>query len=724
MVDPRGPTNRPPPALVSWPSLRPATLVSVSTDAPTRTSASVSPDQLLDGLNQAQISAVTAPPGRVLVIAGAGSGKTRVLTRRIAWRIARGETDPNRVLALTFTRKAAIELRDRQRRLGLRDRVPAGTFHSFALSQLRQRWDERRTVAPTLVNSKIRFLARVCRPPSGVELPDVVAEIEWARARLIEPDDYGSAARAAGRVPPVAPEFIAELMVDYQKEKRRKRVVDFDDLLELAIRDLRADPDYGAAVRWRHRHFYVDEFQDVNPLQHALLTEWLGDRDDLFLVGDPRQSIYAWNGADPELMNSMIGADDIITVHLRDNYRSTPQVLGLADTVLEAGSGWGGPSGSAAEDSTLIGHRPDGPAPTLTRYDSDRAEAVGIAEAVRLANAGGYRYSQQAVLVRTNAQLALIEQELGALRIPSRVRSGPGPLGSPEVKAVLSAVGRQGIDLVQQLEELDQQLSGQNDIVPVPSDGEAVSPMAAAGQLDRHNNLAALSRLIHDYLSTEPVPTGPGFLAWLTTVNGSDVEADGEAIDLVTFHGAKGLEWPVVHVAGLEDGFVPIVYATTRSQLAEELRLLYVALTRAEESLNLSWAAKRTFGTKTVGRDAAPIVARLGAAIERVGGSSITPDWRSHIARSRQAIDDNRNPEQERTPTLGADDIYAELRRWRERKARAGQVPPHVIVSDRALRAVADNQPTTMGRLAAVADLRPAKLSRFGPEILEIVGPA
>ncbi|MBT8202922.1 MAG: ATP-dependent helicase, partial [Acidimicrobiia bacterium] len=532
----------------------------------------MAPDHLLDGLNEAQIRAVTAPSGRVLVIAGAGSGKTRVLTRRIAWRIARGETDPNRVLALTFTRKAAVELRDRQRQLGLRDRVPAGTFHSVALSQLRQRWDERRTVPPTLINSKIRFLARICRPPTGVDLTDVVAEIEWARARLIDPDDYGAAARAAGRVPPAAPEFIAETMVGYRKEKRRRRVVDFDDLLELAVRDIRADPDYGAAVRWRHRHFYVDEFQDVNPLQHALLTEWLGDRHDLFIVGDPRQSSYAWNGADPELMNSMIGADGITTVTLRDNYRSTPQVLGLADAVLEAGPGWTPPADPSSDDVRIIGHRPDGPAPTLTRYDTDRAEAIGIAEAVRLANAGGYRYSQQAVLVRTNAQLALVEQELSALRIPSRVRSGPGPLGSPEVKAVLGAIGRQGIDLVQQLEELDQQLARDADTASgVTNDSGSGSEPAvtAAGKLERHNNLAALSRLIHDYLTTEPVPTGPGFLAWLTTVNGSDVEGDDEAVDLVTFHGAKGLEWPVVHIAGLEDGFVPIVYATTHAQLAE-----------------------------------------------------------------------------------------------------------------------------------------------------------
>ncbi|MEL6983535.1 MAG: UvrD-helicase domain-containing protein, partial [Actinomycetota bacterium] len=226
-------------------------------------------DRLLDGLDRSQVEAVTATGGPTVVLAGAGSGKTRVLTRRIAWRVLRGETDPDRVLTLTFTRKAAAELRERQKALGLRDRVPAGTFHSIALAQLRQRWTERGIAAPKLLDRKIRFVAQLLGNRAGVDPIDVMAEIDWARARTIEPDDYGAAARSAGRQPPVPAERVAEIMVRYAQEKRRKRLVDFDDLLSLALRDLEADPDYAAAVRWRHRHFYVDEFQDVNPLQHA-----------------------------------------------------------------------------------------------------------------------------------------------------------------------------------------------------------------------------------------------------------------------------------------------------------------------------------------------------------------------------------------------------------------------------------------------------------------------
>jgi len=678
-------------------------------------------DRLLDGLNQAQLEAVTAPTGRLVVVAGAGSGKTRVLTRRIAWRIARGETDPARVLALTFTRRAAAELRQRQRSLGLRDTVPAGTFHSFALTQLRQRWVEKRTVPPTLISSKIRLLAQVCRPPSGVAVIDVASEIEWARARLVQPDDYPAAAAAAGRTPPVDAQFISEAMSTYEQEKRRKRVVDFDDLLALAVRDLQADPDYAEAVRWRHRHFYVDEFQDVNPLQYQLLTEWLGERDDLFLVGDPRQAIYGWNGADPGLMHRVMADPATNTVELRENYRSTPQVLGLAHAALNNRAMISSPSSEsdyniAPDLGPLEGHKPDGPAPTIQRYDNDRAEAIGIADAVRLANAAGFRYGQQAVLVRTNAQLALIEQELSALRIPNQVRSGSGPLGSPEVKSVLKSMARDGIDLVAQLEELD---------VHLEDSADETSPSA----VERHNNLAALSRLLHEFITTDPAPSGPGFLAWVNTLTGGDVDRGDDAVDLVTFHGAKGLEWPVVHVAGLEDGFVPIVYAETPDQLAEEQRLLYVALTRAEDQLNLSWSEQRTFGTKSVSRRPSPVVETLANELEQLGGTALNPDWRSHIARSRQAITGTGGGDEQAyddrtavSTTASPKHLYDELIRWRARKARAGQVPPHVIVSDHNLWAVAEHRPTTIGQLAAITDLRPTKLTRIGQELLDAIG--
>ena len=264
------------------------------------------PARLLDSLNSEQLDAVTATGGPIVVHAGAGSGKTRVLARRIAWRIASEETDPQSVLALTFTRKASVELKKRLRQVGLRDDVLAGTFHSIALLQLRMRWEERNIKPPSIIDRKYRIVAQllkqagVASPPGSSVVLEVVNELEWARARMIEPEGYEAAAAAQNRSCPIAPAKLADLMVSFAQHKRRNRIVDFDDLLALAARDLKSDPSYAAAVRWRHRHLSVDEFQDVNPLQYDLLMQWRGESDDLFVVGDPNQAIYGWNGADPE----------------------------------------------------------------------------------------------------------------------------------------------------------------------------------------------------------------------------------------------------------------------------------------------------------------------------------------------------------------------------------------------------------------------------------------
>ncbi|MCP3991458.1 MAG: ATP-dependent helicase, partial [Actinomycetia bacterium] len=350
---------------------------------------------LLAGLNQAQVDAVTTAGGPVAVLASAGSGKTRVLTRRIAWRVAEDQTDPNRVLALTFTRKAANELRQRMKTLGLRDQVAAGTFHATALLQLRQHWAERKITPPTLLDRKIRFVAKLLPRSPRVDAADVTAEIDWARARLVAPEHYGAAAPEAGRTPPIPAEAITEVMVRFQQEKQRRRLVDFDDLLMLAIRDLRADKSYAEAIRWRYRHLYVDEYQDVNPLQNELLTEWRGPSNDLFVVGDPNQAIYGWNGADPNLLGRFVRREPAATIiELNTNYRSSPQILSLAASLTNA--------------QTLEANRGDGPSPTITAYADDEAEADGIAQRVREAHSVAGSWSDQAVLVRTNAQLLQI----------------------------------------------------------------------------------------------------------------------------------------------------------------------------------------------------------------------------------------------------------------------------------------------------------------------------
>ena len=577
----------------------------------------VDADALVAGLNASQLEAVTTDGEPVVVLAGAGSGKTRVLTRRIAYRIATGETDPNRVMALTFTRKAAGELRQRLRAVGLRDAVAAGTFHSLALLQLRQRWAERHVNPPTLLDRKIRFVARLIGSNQGRKMGadaiDVVTELDWARARLVGPDDYPMAAAEAGRTPPLPAEQIGEILTRYQQEKRRRRLVDFDDLLMLAVRDLRSDERYAAAIRWRYRHLYVDEMQDVNPLQYELLSEWRGGRDDLFIVGDPNQAIYGWNGADPNLLRRFVRREPNATVvELADNYRSTPQILRTASALIAG--------------RELAPNRADGPVPKITAYPDDRAEAEGIAQAIRDAHSVAGDWSDQAVLVRTNAQLTIIEQALADAGIATRLRGTTGPLASPELRTELALLTKPDVDLHASLLDLEARVA-------------EPPPVETVAAIERRANLAALVRLVHDYVMSDPTPNGLGLAAWIGTLEKGDADVDTDAVELATFHAAKGLEWPVVHVAGLEEGFVPIAYASTGAQLAEEKRLLYVAVTRAMDELHLSWAAERTFTSKPVTRSASPHLGLLADRIERLGvGPTHRVNWRAQLANSREAL--------------------------------------------------------------------------------------
>lgn len=704
----------------------------------------VDAEALLAGLNEHQAEAVTAVGGPIVVHAGAGSGKTRVLTRRIAYRVLDDQTEPARVLALTFTRKAAGELRSRLRASGLRGDVVAGTFHGIALTQLRQRWAERGITPPSMLDSKFRFVSQLVDRRRGVEMLDVVSEIEWARARLVSPEHYGAAADMAGRTPPLPADQFAELMIRFQQEKRKRRVVDFDDLLALAIRDLHDDEHYAAGVRWRHRHLYVDEFQDVNPLQFELLKAWRGDTDDLFIVGDPNQAIYGWNGADPNLLANFSKREPKATViRLLDNYRSTPQVLTLANASL------------AGKGGQLIPHRPDGPVPTLRSYTSDTTEAAGIAEAVKTAKHADTSWGDQAILVRTNAQLVTIEQALADVGIPVRVRGGTGPLSTPEVKSELRALGRDGIDLRDAVARLDASLDFDADEETAidPEDDDAVDelidqdieaddgddvadrsgPFRATArpptqtprpvnvnELERRQNLGALSRLVHEYLAIDPSPSGPGLLAWIATVQANEVATTADAVELSTFHGAKGLEWPVVHVAGLEKGYVPISYAKTGAQLAEERRLLYVAITRAEHELHLSWAAERAFGNKSAKRKPSPHLDEVQSAIDHLRKGHRPVDWRAEMVKSRAAIPKRgRGSATDKNPV--DDPLFDALRAWRRDKARGADVPAYVIFNDQTLRAIAKKQPGSRAALASISGIGPTKLERFGTEVLAVV---
>ncbi|MDP1793129.1 MAG: ATP-dependent DNA helicase UvrD2 [Acidimicrobiales bacterium] len=665
-------------------------------------------ERLLDGLTEAQSRAVTSAAQPLAILAGAGSGKTRVLTRRIAYRVAQGDADASKVVAVTFTRKAAGELRHRLGGLGLREGVAAGTFHSLALGQLRRFWSERGQSEPAILDRKVRVLAPLLggrKLGPAVQAIDVASEIEWAKARGIAPDRYEAEATAAGRRPPIALEQFAALFQRYEHEKKRRGLVDFDDLLWLAGSAVLDDAQFAAATRWRFRHLFVDEFQDVNPVQFRLLQGWLGDRVDLCVVGDPNQAIYSWNGANPTLLTAFeerFASAEVVT--LADNFRSSPQILAVANAVLADGK-------AGRSSAELVAHSPNGPAPSVVSYSSDTEEARGLARMVRAAHKPGRNWSSIAVLVRTNAQPVAISEALSAAGIPYRVRGDGGFLQQPEVRDAIALLRRASpaIPVRSAVADLDEMLE------------------AGGGTDERRANLEELIRLAHEYDSLEPGATCAGFLAWLnTTVKAEAPDTSGDAVEVATFHRAKGLEWEAVFVAGVEKGLVPIGHATTAAAEAEERRLLYVALTRARESLTCTWAERRTFGGASIPRTPSPYLESIELTLAMLGKGIAPEDLRAKIAAERDRLADlNRARRRAQgQPIAGANadpDVLGALKQWRSGAARTAGMPAYLIFHDTTLAALAEAQPRDEADLLRVPGVGPVKVERYGTDVLRVL---
>ncbi len=573
---------------------------------------------LLRGLTAPQRAAVSSDGAPLCVLAGAGSGKTTVLTRRVARRLFDGSATAEHSLVVTFTRKASRELRERLWHLDVPGRVWAGTFHAAAYAQLRRHWSDTGSRALAVVDDPRRMLRRALSSDSSGALSSetvsgMLAEIQWAQARLLSPADYARAARAAGRRTPLPVDEIAEAYGRYEEAKRVHGVIDVNDLLSRGAEVIERDTAVAAASRWRIRHLFVDEFQDVNPAQWRLLNAWLGDRTDLFVVGDPRQAVYGWNGADPTLIDRLPELLPGTTVlRLDANHRSTPQVIAAASAVLHDAvlhdavlHDDARPTGeelslTGSRPAASSGGRPDGPAPRVTGFDDDTDEANAVARWLRLMHRPGRPWSHLAVLARTNARLTPVADALGRAGIPYRL--GPSRAGTEmrEVIGLLRA-GPLGRPLRSAMADLS-----------IPG----IPPV--------------LARLADEHAVEDPGATVGGFLTWLTATVGdgasSEVDPDANSVELSTFHRAKGLEWPAVALVGLEDGLVPISYATTAVARSEERRLLYVAVTRAEEDLWCSWGARRQAGDRSWSCKASPFLAAIEAAgtINRPGPGTET----------------------------------------------------------------------------------------------------
>ena len=715
-------------------------------------------NDLLAGLDDGQREAVLAPSGPVCVLAGAGTGKTRTITHRIARLVATGAHPVSEVLAVTFTARAAGEMRVRLRALGVPG-VQARTFHSAALRQLRYFWPKAigGSLWPVLEH-KVRVVAQAAkRAGAGTDtatLRDLASEIEWAKATLIGPADYVAGVAARRRDTPVAAELVAKVYDGYEQLKRRGEQLDFDDLLLQTSAILTEDEDLTREFRSRYRCFVVDEYQDVTPLQQQVLDAWLGGRDQLTVVGDANQTIYSFAGATPHhLLTFDRRYPHATVVRLRQDYRSTPQVVSLANRVVA------GATGRAAKLAlTLTAVLPDGPPARFDEHPDEPTEAKAVATAAAALIADGTPAAAIAVLYRINAQSEAYEQALADAGVPYVIRGGERFFARAEVRAAMVAIRRATADRPSHQEStgsdsidsgsIDSDSTGPGSIDSGSTNSELADsgpagldpidpatlpqlvravlapvglseePPAAGALRDRWESLLAVVALAEELDDAAP---GAGLAAMAAELDQRAEAQHAPVVDGVTLaslHAAKGLEWDAVFLVGLTDGTMPIQHADTDEAIEEERRLFYVGITRARTRLFFSWALARTENGRRsrkrsrfltgLAPETAPLTARRAGRCRRCGQPLTDP---AQVKTGRCA----------RCPSTADPDLVQALKEWRRRTSTEASVPAFVVFSDATLLAIAERRPTDDASLLAIPGIGRSKLDAYGREVIGIV---
>jgi len=712
------------------------------------------PDALLAGLDLEQREVARALHGPVCVLAGAGTGKTRAITHRIAYGVATGVFQPNQVLAVTFTARAAGEMRGRLRALGA-GAVQARTFHSAALRQLQYFWTQ--TVggpSPRILESKIPMVAEAasaCRIKTDrASLRDLASEIEWCKSTQTAPDDYAAAVAKAQRVPPREPAEVSRVYAAYEEHKRDRGFIDFEDVLLLTIGVLESRPDIADQVRAQYRNFVVDEYQDVNPLQQRLLEQWLGPRESLCVVGDASQTIYSFTGASPEyLLGFPDRHRDATVIRLVRDYRSTPQVVGVANALLAAiPQDTDAGRRAARARLELVAQREPGPAVAYTEYPDESAEAEGVAENIRSLIEGGARPSEIAVLFRINAQSEVYEQALADRGVPYVVRGVERFFDRPEVRQsvlLLRGAARAGDPGRGEAgDPIEPERDGLGATVRAVLSGNGWSLKAPAGSgraREQWESLAALAALAEEHERAHP---NAGLVEFVRELEERAAVQHAPVVDGVTLaslHSAKGLEWDAVHLVGLTEGLLPITYAETDEQIEEERRLLYVGVTRARERLALSWALARAPGGRASRRPsrfletlreakAAMTDAGAGGVVRR--GSGRGPQEQGKSKRSGpvrcrvcgKALIEPVDRKLGRCADCPSDldqALFQQLRDWRTAQAQQQSLPAYVVFTDATLTAIAEIRPQDRAGLSRISGVNAAKLGRYADQLLAIL---
>ncbi|QTR05180.1 ATP-dependent DNA helicase UvrD2 [Saccharothrix algeriensis] len=679
-------------------------------------------DGLLDGLDPEQRAAVEAPRGPVCVLAGAGTGKTRTITHRIAHLVQRGHVAAGQVLAVTFTARAAGEMRTRLRALGVPG-AQARTFHAASLRQLRYFWP--RVVGgpqwDLIDRNKLRIVAqaanRVGLSTESDSLRDLASEIEWAKASLVTPDEYPVAAGRAQRDAPAPAEQVVQVYRTYEQLKNEAQLLDFDDLLLHTAAALEEHGDVAEEFRDRYRCFVVDEYQDVTPLQQRVLDAWLGARDDLTVVGDANQTIYSFAGASPRpLLDFPRRFPGAAVVRLERDYRSTPQVVALANEVIK----WarGRPAGSRLR---LVGQRPEGPQPRFTEFDDEPAEAAAVAQRVKALLDDGVAASGIAVLYRINAQSEVFEQALAELGIPYQVRGGERFFPRAEVRQAMVALRSAAAQRLPG--ELPEVVRG-----VLTGIGLTDEPPAGGSARERWESLLALVELAEELAATVEGADLAKFTVELDMRAEAQHPPTVEGVTLASLHAAKGLEWDAVFLVGLVEGTLPITHADgDDAAIEEERRLLYVGVTRARVHLWLSWALARAAGGRRYRRRSRFLYGLVPEDHPASRTARREPAQRRSEALCRlcgTVLNDARAIKLSRCGSCPSDvdeDLLHRLRAWRAGRARELRVPAYVVLTDATLVAIAEQRPEDVAGLVSIAGIGAAKLDRYGADVLALV---
>ena len=660
----------------------------------------MNPEELLEALDPDQRAVATQVAGPLAVLAGAGTGKTRAITYRIAYGAAVGAFDPSNVLAVTFTQRAAFEMRHRLAQLGV-PKAQARTFHSAALRQLRHFWP---TVVggplPDVIPHKASLVAasaaRLGITIDRTNVRDIAAEVEWAKVSMIDAAHYASRVARLRRDVPAGLDAgdMARLLDVYEDAKNERGVIDFEDILIYLCGMLQERADVASIVRKQYRSFVVDEFQDVNLLQARLLDLWLGGRHDVCVVGDVAQTIYSFTGASPDYLTGFgrkhPGAR---IVELTRDYRSTPQIVSLANDVLARSS--------QREGTVRLSSQRDGGAQVTYRtYDDDRAEAEGVAASIADLIAGGMAPHSVAVLMRTNGQSQAFEEALGARGIPVAVAGGKPFFARDDVRTAISRLRAAAAAATDD--------GSVGEIVRDVLSGVGWAPEAPSGQAgsERWSNMNAIVGWADD----SEAETLAAFVAELDERVAYQVEPDKAGVELATIHAAKGLEWDAVFLVGVAEGLLPISYAKTAAAREEERRLLYVAVTRARDLLTLSWARSR--GADGRGKRKR---SRLldGIWPEEVGVGAPKKRARASTRALNQAFEEEASPQ--------AIELFGRLKAWRLEVSRQAGVPPFAVFTDQTLRDIAQAMPKNTTQLRVIRGIGDVKVQRFAAPVLALV---